>query len=169
MYRNILLSIILSIVITLLVSSTILYFNFDNIALKQVYESDSNSLMQTSQEIRTITETATSLSFQIYRDFVISKLLFYDKPDIYDVTKAHAQLNIIRFAMPFIDSIYVYNGQIRSFLCQLQQFSKRYSNEIHPRRSKHGRYFGPFSELYSFSTSSQEHLIQCGTLNSISF
>ncbi len=52
-YRNILLSIILSIVITLLVSSTILYFNFDNIALNQVYESDSNSLMQTSQEIRT--------------------------------------------------------------------------------------------------------------------
>ncbi|MDQ0890376.1 two-component system response regulator YesN [Paenibacillus sp. V4I9] len=110
-YRNILLSIILSIVITLLVSSSILHFNFDNIALNQVYESDSNSLMQTSQEIRTITGTATSLSFQIYRDFVISKLLFYDKPDIYDVTSAMQQLNNYRFAMPFIDSIYVYNGK----------------------------------------------------------
>ncbi|MBD0382687.1 helix-turn-helix domain-containing protein [Paenibacillus sedimenti] len=114
-YRNIWMSIILSIVITLLVSSTILYVNFDHIALKQVYESDSNSLMQTSQEILSVTETATSLSFQIYRDFVISKLLFYDKPDIYDVTSAMSQLNNYRFAMPFIDSIYVYNGNSELF------------------------------------------------------
>ncbi|MFD0692548.1 helix-turn-helix domain-containing protein [Paenibacillus sp. GCM10027628] len=114
-YRNILMSIILSIVITLLVSSTILYVNFDNIALKQVYESDSNSLTQTSQEILKVTETATSLSFQIYRDFAITKLLFYDKPDIYDVTNAMGQLNNYRFAMPFIDSIYVYNGKSELF------------------------------------------------------
>ncbi|CAH1200365.1 HTH-type transcriptional activator RhaR [Paenibacillus allorhizoplanae] len=122
MYRNILLSIVLSIVITLLVSSTILYVNFDNIALKQVYESDSNSLLQTSQEIRTITETATSLSFQIYRDFVISKLLFYDKPDIYDVQGSMAQLNLYRLAMPFIDSIYVYNGNSELFYVSSNNF-----------------------------------------------
>ncbi|MDQ0896941.1 helix-turn-helix domain-containing protein [Paenibacillus sp. V4I7] len=121
-YRNILLSIILSIVITLLVSSTILYFNFDNIALKQVYESDSNSLMQTSQEILKVTETATSFSFQIYRDFVISKLLFYDKPDIYDITNAMQQLNNYRFAMPFIDSIYVYNGKSDLFYVSANNF-----------------------------------------------
>ncbi|OCT13324.1 hypothetical protein A8709_03455 [Paenibacillus pectinilyticus] len=122
MYRNILLSIVLSIVVTLLVSSTILYVNFDNIALKQVYESDSNSLLQTSQEIRTITETATSLSFQIYRDFVISKLLFYDKPDIYDVQGSMAQLNLYRLAMPFIDSIYVYNGDSQLFYVSSNNF-----------------------------------------------
>lgn len=121
-YRNILLSIILSIVITLLVSSTVLYFNFDNIALKQVYESDSNSLMQTSQEILKVTETATSFSFQIYRDFVISKLLFYDKPDIYDITSAMQQLNNYRFAMPFIDSIYVYNGKSDLFYVSSNNF-----------------------------------------------
>ncbi|MDR6553012.1 helix-turn-helix domain-containing protein [Paenibacillus qinlingensis] len=122
MYRNILLSIVLSIVITLLVSSTILYVNFDNIALQQVYESDSNSLLQTSQEIRTITETATSLSFQIYRDFVISKLLFYDKPDIYDVQGSMSQLNLYRLAMPFIESIYVYNGKSELFYVSSNNF-----------------------------------------------
>lgn len=122
MYRNILLSIVLSIVITLLVSSTILYVNFDNIALKQVYESDSNSLLQTSQEIRTVTETATSLSFQIYRDFVISKLLFYDKPDIYDVQGSMSQLNLYRLAMPFIDSIYVYNGSSKLYYVSSNNF-----------------------------------------------
>ncbi|MEW9698238.1 helix-turn-helix domain-containing protein [Paenibacillus sp. SI8] len=121
-YRNILMSIVLSIAITLLVSSTILYVNFDHIALKQVYESDSNSLTQTSQEILKVTETATSLSFQIYRDFVVTRLLFYDKPDIYDVTSAMTQLNNYRLAMPFIDSIYVYNGKSELFYVSSNNF-----------------------------------------------
>ncbi|MGG1519584.1 AraC family transcriptional regulator [Paenibacillus oryzisoli] len=122
MYRNILLTTIMTIVITLLVSSTILYVNFDNIALKQVYASDSDSLQQTSTRIQSITGTAASLSFQIYRDFVISKLLFYDKPDIFDIQGSMAQLNNYRLAMPFIDSIYVYNGASKLFYVSSNNF-----------------------------------------------
>jgi two-component system response regulator YesN len=121
-YRNILMSIILCIVITLLVSSTILYVNFNNIALKQVYRSDSNSLRQTSQEVAKIAETATSLSFQIYRDYAINKLLFYKKPDIYDITVAMGQLNNYRIAMPFIESIYVYSADSEQFYVSSNNF-----------------------------------------------
>ncbi|QGQ98178.1 AraC family transcriptional regulator [Paenibacillus psychroresistens] len=109
-YRNILMSIILCIVITLLISSTILYISFNAIALKQVYQSDSKSLMETSQTISTITEIVSKLSFQIYRDYSITKLFYYEKPNIYDVTFAMDQLISYRLAMPFIDSIYVYSG-----------------------------------------------------------
>ena len=114
-YRNILMSIILSIVITLLVSSTILYFNFNTIALQQVYRSDARSLMETSQTISKITEITSKLSFQIYRDYSISKLFYYEKPNIYDVTFAMEQLTNYRIAMPFIESIYVYSGKSAIF------------------------------------------------------
>ncbi|WP_193556232.1 AraC family transcriptional regulator [Paenibacillus ginsengarvi] len=110
MYKNILISLVVSIVFTLLISSTLLIMNFESIAIRQVSRSDLNSLKQTSREVAKMTDTAKTLSFQIYGDLTISKLIFFPKPDIYDVTLAMQQLNNYRLSMPFIESIYVYNA-----------------------------------------------------------
>lgn len=56
-----------------------------------------------------MTDAAQSLSFQIYRNSTISKIVFYDKPDIYDVTAAMSELGNYLSSMPYIESIYVYN------------------------------------------------------------
>ncbi|MNI14768.1 HTH-type transcriptional regulator YesS [compost metagenome] len=114
-YVNILISSVISIVITLLISAPILYVNFEQIAMGQVFRSNVSSLMQTNQEVRKMTEHAKSLSFQIYQDFTISSLLFYSKPDIFEVTLAMEQLNNYRRSMPFIESIYVYNAKNEDF------------------------------------------------------
>ena len=90
--------------------SAILYLNFEGIALKLIYNSTKSSLAQISQDTDVIITTANSLSYRIYCDLSISKLLYYDSPDVYDEGPAYTQLNNYRFSIPFIDSIYVYNA-----------------------------------------------------------
>lgn len=130
MYTRILITIIASTVSTLLVSSTILYMNFDSIALKQVYRSDSNSLAQTSKAVSQMTEMAKSLSFQIHSDSAIQKLLYYPKPEIFDVQFAMGQLENYRSAMPFIESIYVYNAKSEDFYISSNKYTR---NGIQPK------------------------------------
>lgn len=110
-YTRILLSFIAGIVATLLISSTVLYVNFERIALKQVYSSDLDTLMQTSREVSNMTQTAYNLSNQIYSDTLIAPLLHYSNPQIYDVIPAIKQLDNYRLSLPLIiESIYVYNA-----------------------------------------------------------
>lgn len=110
-----LISIFFSIASTLLVSSTILYYNFENIALSQVYHSDLNSLSQTSREVDDITAIAKSLTSQIYSDLTISKLLYYSDTNVFDEAAAMLQLRNYSLSMPFIESVYVYNGHLGTF------------------------------------------------------
>ncbi|WP_339850600.1 helix-turn-helix domain-containing protein [Paenibacillus sp. FSL W7-1088] len=114
-FARILIGIIVSTVATLLVASTILYVNYNRIALRQVYRTDMNSLTQTSREVSKMTETAKSLSYQIYQDYTISALLLYSNPSIYEITPAMEQLDNYRMSLPFIESIYVYNSKNDEF------------------------------------------------------
>lgn len=114
-YTRILMSFIGCVIVTLVATSTILYMNFESIALKQVYLADSNSLIQIKSEVSKMTETATSLSSQIYNDPAVLKLLYYEKPNIYDEIFAQQQLDNYRASLPFIESIYVYNAKSNQF------------------------------------------------------
>lgn len=114
-FARILIGIIVSTVATLLVASTILYVNYNRIALRQVYRTDMNGLTQTSREVSKMTETAKSLSYQIYQDYTISALLLYSNPSIYEITSAMEQLDNYRMSLPFIESIYVYNSKNDEF------------------------------------------------------
>jgi len=114
-YTRILMSFIGCVIVTLVATSTVLYINFESIALKQVYLADSNSLSQIKSEVSKMTETATSLSSQIYNDPAVSKLLYYEKPNIYDEIFAQQQLDNYRASLPFIESIYVYNAKSNQF------------------------------------------------------
>ncbi|NQX67452.1 AraC family transcriptional regulator [Paenibacillus alba] len=109
LYIKLLLSTILCTVLTLLVSSTIYFVNYRNINLNQVYQTDLENLTQTSREVISMTESAQSLTFQMYRNGNITKLMFYENPDIYDTTAAMRELNNYLNSMPYIASIYVYN------------------------------------------------------------
>ncbi|WP_138754445.1 helix-turn-helix domain-containing protein [Paenibacillus sinopodophylli] len=110
LYSKLLFTITLCIVLTLLVSSLFYFFTYMQIDLKKAYQSDVSNLTQTSKEVISMTESAQSLSFQMYRTFTISKLMFYNDPNIYDVTAAMNELNNYLSSMPFIESIYVYNS-----------------------------------------------------------
>ncbi|WP_159081762.1 helix-turn-helix domain-containing protein [Paenibacillus sp. CAA11] len=111
LYVMILLSLTLCIVLTLVLSSYIYFVNYQRIQLKQVYQSDLSDLTKTSREIIGTTESAQALSFQIYRNATISKLMFYTKPSVYDTTATMLELSNYLNSMPFIDSIYIYNAK----------------------------------------------------------
>jgi YesN/AraC family two-component response regulator len=109
MYSRLLLSITLCIVVTLVLSSTFYFINYVRLDLKQTYQNDLVSLTENSSEVIHMRESAQTLSFQIYRSYLISKLMFYAKPNIYDVTTAMGELSNYINSIPYIDSIYVYN------------------------------------------------------------
>ncbi|OMF88286.1 AraC family transcriptional regulator [Paenibacillus sp. FSL R7-0337] len=109
LYSRLLVSITLCVSLTFLVSTIIYYNYYIGVEKKQTFQSDLGNLTQTSREVMNMTDAAQSLSFQIYRNSTISKIVFYDKPDIYDVTAAMSELGNYLSSMPYIESIYVYN------------------------------------------------------------
>jgi two-component system response regulator YesN len=76
LYSRLLLTITLCVVVTLLVSSLFYFVAYVQIDLKKAYQSDVSNLTQTSKEVISMTESAQSVSFQVYRTFTISKLMF---------------------------------------------------------------------------------------------
>lgn len=115
LYGKLLRTITLCISLTLLVSTMIYYTYYTGVEKTQTFRSDLNNLTLTSREVISLTEASQSLSFQLYQNFTISRLLFYDKPSIYDVTAAMSELGNYLNSMPYIDSIYVYNPRTSDF------------------------------------------------------
>ncbi|WP_150269267.1 helix-turn-helix transcriptional regulator [Paenibacillus tepidiphilus] len=115
LYGKILISTTLCVSLTLLFSTIIYYQYYIRIEKTQAFRTDLGNLTQTSKEVVNMTDAAQSLSFQIYRNSTISKIVFYDHPDIYDVTAAMSELGNYLSSMPYIESIYVYNPKSGQF------------------------------------------------------
>lgn len=166
-YIRILFGSIGCVIITLLITSSVLYMSFEDIALKQVYRSDSNSLNQIKTELSNMTETVTSLSSQIYYDSAVSKLLYYPNLNIYDVIFAQQQLDNYRASLPFIESIYVYNAKSN----QVYVSSNNARNGIQPmselddegildlfKKFKEHRPFQPIPRTYNIGSVETTHV-----------
>jgi len=110
MYLPIFLSLTVSVVVTILVVSTILYVNFEKEASMQIYRANMKSLEQVSREVNSLANSARTVSSQIFQDVNVAKLLYYSEPDVYDLGPALRQLMNYRFSIPSISSIYVYNS-----------------------------------------------------------
>lgn len=138
----------------MLVLSTALYVNFESISLKQVYSNNMDILLQTSRGVSITTNTAMTLSNQIYSDLNVAKLLYYSDPEIADIRAVVDQLTNYRLTLPFIDSVYVYNGKNRTFyinalvdrnttreiIQNIEEFDDRHILEIFNNYSSYKKY-----------------------------
>lgn len=115
LYMKILIYLTSSVLFTLLITSSILYKNFENIVLKQVYSKNLNILLQTGRGVTTITNMAKTISNQIYKDLNVAHLLYYSDPNAVDIRVVDEQLTNYRLSIPFIDSVYVYNQRQELF------------------------------------------------------
>lgn len=88
--------------LTFLVSTIIYYNYYIGVEKTQAFRSDLHDLTQTSKEVVNMNEAAQSPSFQTYRTSTISKIVFYDKPDIFDVTSAMSELG--NYLTPYLIS-----------------------------------------------------------------
>lgn len=124
LYLRIFLSITLCIVLIMLALSLILYVNFENTVSNQIYHESVRSLNQVNIQVSNMANNALNTAYQIFRDFSISKLLYYSDPDIFDLTPALTQLVNYRLSAPFIDSIYVYNGNTDAFYVETGKYER---------------------------------------------
>jgi len=109
LYSKLSLTITACISLTLLLTTILYYTYYTQVEKTQAFRSDLNNLTLTSRGVISLTENAQSLSFQLYRNYTISKILYYSNPSIYEVTAAMSELNSYLSSIPYIDSIYVYN------------------------------------------------------------
>ncbi len=119
LYFKIFMALILCIVVTILVLSMILYVNFERIAAEQVYKTNTNSLERTSQNVASTAKVASYLSSQVFRDANVGKLLYFKDPSINEISTAINQLYYC-LSIPFIDSIYIYNGMTNTIYLNKQ-------------------------------------------------
>jgi len=110
LYIKLLLGITLGIVVVLTASSAVHYVSFSNILQQKAFESDLSELKNTGHAIAITTENAQTVSFQIYRNSNIAKILYYNDPHPFDIQGAMLELNSYLNTMPFIESITVYNA-----------------------------------------------------------
>ncbi|WP_309121163.1 AraC family transcriptional regulator [Paenibacillus sp.] len=109
LYVRLLLGVTLCVALALIASSFVFYFSYSGILQRQVFQSDLSRLSETSRQVERLTESAQSLSFQIYRNSNVAKLLYYNNPSAFDIQGAMIDLSNYLATTPFIESIYVYN------------------------------------------------------------
>lgn len=109
LFRSLLLTIAIVIVLSIIILSFVYYINFEKIALFLVYSYQKDSLSQLSSSAVFMSDSANSLARQILFDPVINGL-FNKKPDIHEEINGWKQIRFFSSTMRYVTSIYVYNG-----------------------------------------------------------
>lgn len=115
LYVKLLLGMTVFIAATIIATSSIYYLSYSRIMQTDAHTADLESLRNMSQFVQGATDSAQSLSFQIYRNSTLAKLLYYYEPNEFDVQGALLELNNYLNSISFIESIYVYNPQYERF------------------------------------------------------
>lgn len=100
---------IFSVVIAIIMTSSILYVNFQSILLKHEYNSKLEKMESEATQITKLSNIALNTVNQIYNDISVKKLLTYDDIDIIEENTAFIQLRYYLSTISNIDSIYLYN------------------------------------------------------------
>lgn len=120
LFLTILLPFLLSTVLLLFLQSSLLTRNFETFALKQVYGQQLTNLQSTSQNVSALEQTARSVSTTAFFDDSIKDLLYSDVSSE-DYSKYQTKLQAYKNIYPFLQSIYVYNGE-RMYAVPREQF-----------------------------------------------
>lgn len=147
LYLRIFVALALSIAITMLILSTVLYVSFEKIALNQIYLANMKSLEQVNREVSNMASIASTISDQIYHDMAISKLLHFSQPDVFDMSIAVSQLNNYRLSIPFIDSICVYNSKTDTYYVEPSNVMSLSSEFDNGPKQKEGFYDTQLTEI----------------------
>lgn len=103
------LTMIFCVVIAVLLTSTILYVNFQSILMKHEYKARLQNMETEKTRIAKLSNLALSTAYQIMNDVSVMKLFVYDDISSIDESAAFLQLRYYLTSVPDIDSIYVYN------------------------------------------------------------
>ena len=111
LFITILLPFLLSTVLLLFVQSSFLNQNFVNFSLNMVYNQQKTDLQNTSRNVSLMADSVKSLATTAFFDDTIKDLLYSDvNPE--DYMKYINKLQTYKNIYPFLQSIYIYNGDM---------------------------------------------------------
>jgi two-component system, response regulator YesN len=114
-FSRLLLYFTITVIICVLISSSILLFNFEKAAVSFIYTAIKDSLNQISFSTDYMGDTAKILATQIYYDNLLNKLLCFTNLDRIYIKQGLDKLNGINNVSSFVHSIYLFNSNINSF------------------------------------------------------
>lgn len=110
LFLTISLPFLISVVVLLFVQSSILKRNFEDFALQMVYNQQKTELQNTSRNVQSMADSVRSLAITAYFDDRIKDLLYSDVTEE-DYVKYQTKMESYKNIYPFLQSIYIYNGQ----------------------------------------------------------
>lgn len=108
-YLKVSLTIIFCVVIAIMITSTVLYMNFQTILMKHEYKSSLKKMEGVNAKREQLSNIALNTLLQISNDLSIKKLISNYRIDVFDESAAFLQLRRFLVTIPNVDSIYVYN------------------------------------------------------------
>ncbi len=108
-YLNVSITIIICVVIGILITSSILYVNFQSILMKHEYETNLEKMESEEAQRLQLSNIALNTLYQIYKDISVTRLLTFKEIDATAENAAFLQLRYFLVTIPSVDSIYVYN------------------------------------------------------------
>ncbi|MBN2547433.1 MAG: helix-turn-helix domain-containing protein [Spirochaetes bacterium] len=108
-------TIILSISISIIILSIVLYAYFEKVILSRIFESEKNNLYQASVSIKFMQDLSKNLAIQIYNDYTLSGLLYVPEEDPVNLYHALTSFKKYHNLISYIHSIYIYNYKNNNF------------------------------------------------------
>lgn len=109
-YTKIMIYVTLSIFTTTVVLSSILYVNYEKIAMQLIHSSVKDDLSHISYSANVMIDSVKTQAVQIYFDSDIASLFYSNRLDADEQRTALGRLTMYHNTLPFVHSIYVYNG-----------------------------------------------------------
>ncbi len=108
-FLKLFLNITLCVVAAIVLTSAVLYSNFEAILMNYEYQARAEQLSSQQGQVSKLSEVAVKIGNQIYHDMNVTKLLYTKDPNVNDMSAAFGQLRTYRASIPYIESIYIYN------------------------------------------------------------
>lgn len=108
-FLKLFLNITLCVVPAIVLTSAVLYSNFESILMNYEYQARAEQLSSQQGQVSKLSEVAVKIGNQIYHDMNVTKLLYTKEPNVNDMSAAFGQLRTYRASIPYIESIYIYN------------------------------------------------------------
>lgn len=110
-YRTLKRSLIILFLSVVLICTVPFSYQYRKIMLDKVEEANLNAITQSRNATATMSQICNSITEQVFGDLNIAWLLYGTEYDPVQLNISMAQLNGYRASIPYIDSIYIYNGR----------------------------------------------------------
>ena len=114
-FVNLFLSIAVLSIFLIIVLSLSLYFNFRSYSLDFINKSNEKTLVQLSNSILQVDDYARTFTASLFKNADVVTLMCDDDADIYDIMRSRKAVDNLINGIPFIQSVYLYNGRTGTY------------------------------------------------------